>query len=477
MTSKVKAAAPRRVNGKAGSSGRLRSQSGFSAYQKATAQTIHGQYQDKRGQIASMLGLASESGSILDSYKRYLRDAIDLNLNRAFLRVELGDLLWYISVVAAARGLAITEIVNSNLAKVRVRYKERFPGKTARIGCIVPMELGTPTNIAMDFSDYQLEASRFSELDLRGPDSLIAPLCGLAHATGVILEFPKDNSGSFDLQIHKEFFRTELGDLLWYLSAVATASNLNLGDIAHENLSRARDLYPLTASPLANLFKTLGKLDDPRKPIECFPRRMTIKFGQETSQSGHLVVTQTIVHAEPNAFPNGPIEHMGKPQGYAIERPLGDQVDDNSRRMDGYRYHDAIHLGFMAVLGWSPTIRALLRLKRRSKGDTDRTEDGARAIFTEEGLAAILARVAPRRMNFQGENAVDGEIIDMAKALVRDMEIQAAPGWLWRRAINQGFVAMRQLNDNAGGYLQVDLNARTLTYSKVKPDVTTKKRR
>jgi hypothetical protein len=62
-------------------------------------------------------------------------------------------------------------------------------------------------------------------------------------------------------------------------------------------------------------------------------------------------------------------------------------LTDNSRRVDAYRFHDAIHMGFMAVLGWSPTMRAALRLKRKSDQQTDECEDGARAIFAEEGLA------------------------------------------------------------------------------------------
>lgn len=449
---------------------------GLAAYQKQTAQTIHGKFLDQRGQIASMLGLASETGSILDSYKRYLRDAIDLNLNRAFLRVELGDLLWYVAVVASARGLSMVQIANANLAKVRARYKEKFPGKTPNIGCFMRLETAAPTDIAKDFGDYQLEASRFSELNLRGPESLIAPLCGLAGATGAILKFPKDNSAALDSRAHKHFFRTELGDLLWYLSIVATASNLNLGDIAEENLVRARDLYPVSTKSLAELFKSLPQLDDPHRPMECFPRCMIIRFEEGPSYEGYPVVTQSIIHAEPNAFPKGPITFEGKLRGFAISASLGDQTDDNSRRADGYRYHDAIHMGFMAVLGWSPTMRALLRLKRKSETETDRTEDGARAVFTEEGLTAVLARLAPRRMDFQGENSVDGEILDTAHALVRDTEVQSLPGWLWRRAISQGFVAMHQLEKNGGGYLLADLDARTLTYSKVKPNVAAKRR-
>ncbi len=37
--------------------------------------------------------VASETGSILNVYKKYLRDGIGLAANRGFLREELGDLL------------------------------------------------------------------------------------------------------------------------------------------------------------------------------------------------------------------------------------------------------------------------------------------------------------------------------------------------------------------------------------------------
>jgi NTP pyrophosphatase (non-canonical NTP hydrolase) len=231
------------------------SHKGFAAYQKRTAQTIHGRFSEKMGQIASMLGLASETGSILDSYKRYLRDAIDLDLNRAFLRVELGDLLWYITVVATACELSLAQIANANLARVRARYSGKFPGKMASIGCCVPSDTHAWTDIAKDFANYQFEASRFCELNLRGPESLIAPLCGLAGATGAILKLDRDKFGSFNLRAHKQFFRVELGDLLWYLSAVATASNLNLGDIARETFDGHETFIPNPRNLLLNSLK------------------------------------------------------------------------------------------------------------------------------------------------------------------------------------------------------------------------------
>jgi hypothetical protein len=97
----------------------------------------------------------------------------------------------------------------------------------------------------------------------------------------------------------------------------------------------------------------------------------------------------------------------------------------------------------------------------------DECEDGARAIFAEEGLAAMLSRLAVRRAGFQSETSVDGEVIDVAKAAAIDLEVETLPAWLWRRAIGQGFSALHQLAANEGGYLIADLDTRTLTYKKV----------
>ena len=148
---------------------------------------------------------------------------------------------------------------------------------------------------------------------------------------------------------------------------------------------------------------------------------------------------------------------------------MGATLSDNSRRVDHYRFHDAIHLGFLAVLGWSPVTRSLLRLKRRSNPTVDEDEDGARAIFAEEGMAAVLAKRAPARQGFRTERSVDDETLEMLITVLEDLEVKQMPVPLWRRAIVQGFGVFRELTESGGGYVVVDLDDRSLTFSRTNP--------
>lgn len=320
----------------------------------------------------------------------------------------------------------------------------------------------------MDLREFQQAASATSQLRLGGPQAPIEPMLGLASETGSILNvYKKYLRDGIDLEANREFLREELGDLLWYLAAVATACHLDLADIAKANLQRTRDRY-LSHSDRMPLLAVLPVFDRSYPLQERIPRRLAVEFGQDELPGGAVSARMTLIQAEPNAFPGGSMmTSNGKMIGYQVGARLGDPLTDNSREADAYRFHDAIHLGFLAVLGWSPNLRALLRLKRKSDPTADEVEDGARAIFAEEGLAAVLSKLAKRRMGFLSERNVDGEVIEVTKAAVSGLEAQVLPGWLWQRAIAQGFSAMHQLAAHGGGYLTCDLDARTLTYGKV----------
>ena len=327
---------------------------------------------------------------------------------------------------------------------------------------------GAAKDAHIDIATYQREAFKTSQLT-RGssPEHLLAPILGLASETGSILDiYKKYLRDAIDLKANREYLKEELGDLLWYIATVATSADLRLEDIARSNLARTRDRYPKN---LREAFAKLQVFDQQYSPQERFPRKVTIEF-TERRQAGKVRAVLKLVSVRPNAFPKGPItivEHGERKKiGFAVGRRLGDTLTDNSRRADDYRYHDAVHLGFMAVLGWSPIMRTLLGVRRRSNATVNEAEDGARAKYVEEGLSAVLAALSLRRLGFGGEITVDGDSISVAQAVTSSLEARQLPGWLWRRAISQGFAAMHTLGENKGGFLLADLNKRTLTYKK-----------
>ncbi|MEM7206504.1 MAG: hypothetical protein AAF434_01650 [Pseudomonadota bacterium] len=259
-----------------------------------------------------------------------------------------------------------------------------------------------------------------------------------------------------------ELLKHELGSLLWYSAAISTSNDLCLGEIAAENIKFTRDMFAVNSEIDSTQIEIL---DANYPPKERFPRKIIFKFTEQMVE-GQTRAALEIVDAIPNHFPNGPETlKNGKKQGFKIGESAGEPLTNNSRREDLYRYHDAIHIGFMAVLGWSPTMRSLLRLKRKSDSHTDDAEDGARAIFIEEGLSAILAVHSESRMMFEEPVNVDTSIIDIATTFTKDLEVTRIPSWLWRTAISKGFKIMTSLGEHKGGLVTADLDKRDVTFS------------
>jgi len=294
--------------------------------------------------------------------------------------------------------------------------------------------------------------------------ALNAALFGLGSETGSLLDIQKKLlTDHLDLKVGRDRARQELGDLLWYVARVSDALGFTLEEIATANLARVVDMWGDGANTLAKLreYDTGGEQ-------ERFPRRLKFRLEEFDHEEGGRTLKRasiTLVEAEPNDFPDGIIRvDDTKTRGFAVNAPFGQNLTDNSQRDDGYRYHDAIHMAFMACLHWSATMRSLLGIKRKSDDAKDHNDDSARPIFLEEGLAAVLAALSVRRMNFEADANIDGDVLGAVVACTRDLEVADVPGWAWRIVIVMSFKAMRQLEQNDGGYLTADLDARTLTF-------------
>lgn len=70
------------------------------------------------------LGLAGEAGEVADLIKKKLFHGIDVP--REKLADELGDVLWYLCMLAYNEGITLTEIEERNWNKITQRYPNGF---------------------------------------------------------------------------------------------------------------------------------------------------------------------------------------------------------------------------------------------------------------------------------------------------------------------------------------------------------------
>lgn len=415
--------------------------------------------------LVSLLGLGARVGHLLDVYKQYLRDLLSTATAQHLIAENLGALLWYTAAVASRHDLRLSDIARHNIDKTAHRALAR--GRTHP-----PRPRGRLT-----FEAYQQWVGGTDDhADGQDLISSSVPMLGLIGEAGNLLNAQKKYySDGEPMTRDAGFVRTELGDLLWYIASVANHWDLAFGAIAQSNLSLNAKFNPARAD--APLPDELPVLDEEFPATERFPRRVVIRFrGVKTLPHEPAKTAMTLLEAVPNAFPDGPAvvgttpSGKDKLQGFTVGGPLGDPLTDNSPQPDGYRYHDAIHLGFLAVLGWSPTQRALLRLKRRSDSRVNEDQDGARALFAEEGIAAILAKRALARNGFRSDKDVDTHTLELVTSVFEHLEVACYEPWIWRRAISQGFTAMQALNENGGsGYAVLDLDERTVRITKTRP--------
>ncbi len=146
---------------------------------------------------------------------------------------------------------------------------------------------------------------------------------------------------------------------------------------------------------------------------------------------------------------------------------IGDPLTDNIGEEDGFRYHDVIHFAHAAILHWSPTMRALLKRKRKSDHHTDESQDGGRGVVIEEGLAAWLFSKAKELDYFEGHNSVSLDILKHIQDFVRGYEVEECPMNLWEKCILDGYGVFRQVRENKGGMIIGDRDKRTLHFKKL----------
>lgn len=99
----------------------------FTIYQNQAVRTFNGD-NNKLNEEAKLslcgLGLAGESGELADYIKKVLYHGKPLD--RDHIIKELGDILWYISILATVLGEPLENIAMRNIEKLKSRYPDGF---------------------------------------------------------------------------------------------------------------------------------------------------------------------------------------------------------------------------------------------------------------------------------------------------------------------------------------------------------------
>lgn len=290
----------------------------------------------------------------------------------------------------------------------------------------------------MELNDYQDQAG---ETDVLIGDADLLPLLGLAGEVGqLIAEYKKRERDKTGYRAFREEVHEELGDILWYAAALARYNGFDLDEIARDNLAKTRGLF----TPPDQL-PPLDRFDAHAPTAQQLPGRLTVTFLEtvETTKGG---------------------ETLERVRMFRGEQTVGDPLDDNSEHHDDYRYHDVFHLAHMAILGWSPVMRGLLKCKRSEAPAVDRVQDGGRAAAIEEGLTAYVFTMAGEHSFFTSLAHVPPSVVKTCVKMTSHLEVAARSTADWHAAILAGYQVFHQVVDNRGGVVTADLDARTLTY-------------
>jgi NTP pyrophosphatase (non-canonical NTP hydrolase) len=270
--------------------------------------------------------------------------------------------------------------------------------------------------------------------------AVLVPMLGLAGEVGSLLaEYKKYLRDGEAHRLYREQVAEDLGDLLWYVANVATKFGLDLEEVAAANLAKTQDRWPSEGPSSRRLF------DEGCPPREQLPRHFEIRVEQAVN-AGNVEVAY-----------------------WLGERQVGNALTDNAYDDDGYRFHDVLHFGYAAVLGWSPVLREHLGCKRGSDPRTKEVEDRGRAKVIEEAVVALVHDYARKHDYLASVETLDYTLLKTIKGLVADREVRVCSLHEWEQAILAGYRVWRLVREHEGGVVVGDLIDRTLDYRLAEP--------
>lgn len=360
-------------------------------------------------------GFFGEVGGLLSAVKKFHRESPLSISKQEIASEEIGDALWYLAAFTRRIGLGFDKVGELALLHLQKRLgisNVERSGKGIRFSQIDGLIAFQIDRMSDDFGELLYE---------------------LAESTSGLF-----NTFSADFDELSSDSNVDLyARLLELLALVAASNGLRMTSVSAANLQKIESRWRRDDTPYAPYF------DEDDLEHERLPRELEIEFIERTVNGRSFVVQRW----------------------HGVN--IGDPLTDNRLESDDYRFHDVFHLAYVAHLGWSPVIRGLLKLKRKSRSSVDENEDGARAMIIEEGIATWIFNHARDKGEFfkdvkQGK--LEYGLLKQVQSMVAGYEVDKCPLWQWERAILDGFQVFRQLRKDRCGIVKVNMKDRTITY-------------
>ena len=347
----------------------------------------------------AVLGVFGELGSLMSEVKKEIREGPSYVSYRETLTEEAGDLMWYFGALAATLGRPLAELISSAL------------GRGLHDDTTFAEVDGMVASLMTEAGDPWLHAGQ-------GAGTLAAHVAD------------RGNDGGL--------FGTAGSALRATLAAFATAG-ITLEEAIANNVAKSLSRFPVSRKPLPLYDDRPAPDGSAIKPDERLPKVLPFEFDEVEVRSRKLVVQKV----------------------FTIK--IGDPLTDNIEVQDDYRFHDVFHIAYAAVLGWSPVLRSLLKVKRKSHPLLDENQDGARATLIEEGISTLVFNHAKPHL-FAGATGIDYRLLSTIKDFVHGYEVADQPLWAWERAILRGYDVFRQLTTERRGRVTMDLIRRDVSF-------------
>ena len=455
-------------------------------------------------------------------FERLGLDFHDL-FGRPLKLIDCQNVFCEVSKYARARFPALT--APGGRARIKQNYQPAgeistpfFPPKWGINDAVIALFPQSAKGRQPDLVAYQAQARRTSFHDcVPGGDAITTPMLGLIGETGeVVSELKKRAREGSAYVAFGDRLREELGDLLWYVSDLATKCGIGLADLdepddcgsvdktatvdegawirsalslaeqvgriskAYEGLLGARNTKPKFDSQLR---KALSSLLADVRLITSLHELSMVDVAQDnlTKVAQRWVIPRADSASSEEMWPE--LESEILPVRFeatltdedgrvsivfsVADKPIptvADSLTDNAYDPDGYRFHDVFHLAYAAVLNWSPVTRRLLRRKRKSDPRVDEVEDGGRAAVIEEGISALVFAYAARHRNLEGVKTIEGSLLRTIRDMTEHLEVRERTAAEWQDAIIQGFQVWRRMVEGGGGSVRVDRLARRISF-------------